>query len=95
MLEHTRRRRPLVDAAGRAGARSRRGSASCCPTPPLTRDQLLLLERDNVVAEGALALADLGIAPKAVEAMVPAYLARFRPGGGAARSAGVIGPIRT
>jgi len=51
------------------------------PTPPLTRDQLLLLRRDNVVAEGVLTLADLGITPKALEAIVPAYLARFRPAG--------------
>ena len=52
------------------------------PTPPLTRDQLLMLSRDNVVAEGAATLADLGIAPQPVEAIAPSYLARFRPGGG-------------
>ncbi|MBU8543934.1 MULTISPECIES: complex I NDUFA9 subunit family protein [Roseomonadaceae] len=52
------------------------------PSPALTRDQLLLLAKDNVVAEGAPGLAALGIAPKSVEAVVPAYLRRFRPGGG-------------
>jgi len=52
------------------------------PNPPLTRDQLLLLQKDNVVAEGALGLADLGIAATPMEAVVPGYLARFRPGGG-------------
>jgi NADH dehydrogenase len=31
------------------------------------------------VSEGALTLADLGITPKALEAIVPSYLARFRP----------------
>lgn len=48
--------------------------------PPITRDQIRLLKRDNVVAvsEGVGTLADLGIAPKTVEAIVPAYLARFR-----------------
>jgi NADH dehydrogenase len=29
-----------------------------------------------------LGLASLGIAPKAIEAVVPGYLTRFRPGGG-------------
>ena len=51
------------------------------PAPPLTRDQVRLLERDNVVSAGALTLADLGIQPAAVEMLVPGYLARYRPGG--------------
>ena len=37
------------------------------PDPPLTRDQVRLLKQDNVVAEEALALEDLGIRPVAVE----------------------------
>jgi NADH dehydrogenase len=49
------------------------------PVPPLTPDQVKLLKRDNVVASGALTLADLGIEPQAVEAIVPTYLHRFRP----------------
>lgn len=48
------------------------------PVPPLTRDQVDLLKRDNVVSEGALTLADLGIEPVAAEAVVPGYLDRFR-----------------
>jgi uncharacterized protein YbjT (DUF2867 family) len=51
------------------------------PVPPLTRDQVELLKRDNVVAPGALGLADLGIQPTAVEAILPTYLDRFRAGG--------------
>lgn len=51
----------------------------------LTRDQVMLLERDNVVSEEAKrqgrTLADLGIAPTAIEAIVPAYLTRFRRSG--------------
>lgn len=47
------------------------------PHPPLTRDQIILLEMDNVVSPGAKKCADLGITPAAVEAIVPAYLARF------------------
>lgn len=48
------------------------------PVPPLTRDQLKLLERDNVVAADAATLADLGIEPTAVEAIIPSYLRRYR-----------------
>lgn len=46
--------------------------------PPVTRDQIKLMKKDNVVADGAKTLADLGIAPRALEAIVPGYLARFR-----------------
>ena len=51
------------------------------PVPPLTRDQVRLLRRDNVVADGALTLADLGIAATAAEAILPSYLDRHRPSG--------------
>lgn len=51
------------------------------PKPLLTRDQLAQLKSDNVVAEGALTLADLGIAPTAAEVILPTYLDRFRIGG--------------
>jgi NADH dehydrogenase len=51
------------------------------PVPPLTRDQVRLLTRDNIVSPGALTLANLGIHPTAMEAVVPTYLARHRPGG--------------
>jgi NADH dehydrogenase len=49
--------------------------------PLLTVDQVRLLKTDNVVHEGALTLADLGIAPVSVEAIVPSYLWRFRAKG--------------
>ena len=52
------------------------------PVPPLTRDQVLLLEHgDNVVSPGALGFADLGITPQAIEAILPTYLDIYRPGG--------------
>jgi NADH dehydrogenase len=51
------------------------------PVPPLTRDQLRMLRRDNVVTEGARTLADLGIAATAAEVILPSYLDRHRPGG--------------
>lgn len=46
--------------------------------PPITRDQIKLLKRNNIVGEGANTLADLGIEPRTVEAIVPGYLVRFR-----------------
>lgn len=80
IVAQTQRNRRLVEIPlGMAQIQAR--FAELLPNPPLTRDQLILLQRDNVVAPGALTLADLGIQPAAVEALVPAYLARFRPGG--------------
>ena len=49
------------------------------PEPLLTRDQVELLRRDNVVAEGAAGLAELGVSPTPIELIVPDYLARYRP----------------
>ncbi len=51
----------------------------------LTRDQVASLETDNVVSAAATAegrtLQGLGIAPTAIEAVVPSYLWRFRKTG--------------
>lgn len=48
----------------------------------LTRDQVRLLEHDNVVGAEAeregRTLAGMGIAPESIEAVVPSYLSRFR-----------------
>jgi uncharacterized protein YbjT (DUF2867 family) len=48
------------------------------PSPPLTRDQVRLLQRDNVVSSDLPGLAELGVAPTAVELILPTYLDRFR-----------------
>jgi uncharacterized protein YbjT (DUF2867 family) len=47
----------------------------------LTPDQVRLLKIDNVVGDGALDLAGLGIRPNSIEAEVPAYIWRYRPKG--------------
>jgi NADH dehydrogenase len=51
----------------------------------LTRDQVTLLESDNVVSEAAKAegrtLEGLGVTPNSIEAVVPSYLWRFRKTG--------------
>jgi uncharacterized protein YbjT (DUF2867 family) len=51
------------------------------PKPPLTRDQVRLLQRDNVVSPGRPGLLELGITPTAAELILPSYLNRFRRGG--------------
>lgn len=51
------------------------------PDPPLTRDQVKLLQIDNVVAPGMPGLEALGIVPTALELVLPTYLDRFRKGG--------------
>lgn len=48
------------------------------PKPLLTRDQVKLLTRDNVVSGAFPGFSDLGIEPTAAEAILPTYLHRFR-----------------
>ena len=56
--------------------------AGLLPSPVLTRDQVTLLESDNVVSDKAKkdgrTLEGLGIAPTAMSAVLPTYLWRFR-----------------
>ncbi|MET4683780.1 complex I NDUFA9 subunit family protein [Brevundimonas faecalis] len=54
--------------------------------PALTKDQVLLLEGDNVVSPGAAGLAELGVEPTGLEAVAPSYLYRYRVGGQYAES---------
>ena len=55
------------------------------PRPPLTMDQVELLKSDNVVSAEARrelrTLEGLGITPQGIEAIVPAYLYRYRKAG--------------
>jgi NADH dehydrogenase len=86
LLEEIRRKRLLIDVPfGLAAFQAR--LLSILPRPSLTPDQVELLKRDNVVSSGALTLAALGIAPTAVEGILPSYLDRFRRGGWYARTA--------
>lgn len=80
VLKETRRKRALVNIPFPI-ARFQAALLGILPKPMLTLDQVRLLGSDNVVADGALGLRDLGIAPTAAEAIVPSYLWRFRKHG--------------
>jgi NADH dehydrogenase len=51
------------------------------PGAPITYDQWLMLQTDNVVPEGAEGFAAFGIQPAPLAAVAPAWLTRFRPRG--------------
>ncbi len=79
-LSEVRRRRLLLPVPFAVGA-LQAALFELLPNPPLTRDQLRQLRHDNMVAPGALGLADLGITPTSLETIISTYLARYRPGG--------------
>jgi uncharacterized protein YbjT (DUF2867 family) len=81
VLSETHRKRPTM-AVPTAIARLQAVVLERLPGKLLTRDQLLMLERDNLPDPGMPGLADLGIVPTPMELVVPGYLGRFRPGGG-------------
>lgn len=51
------------------------------PGAPITRDQWIMLQTDNVVANGAKTLADLGIEPTPMSAVLTRWMDRYRPHG--------------
>ncbi len=93
VLDVTERRRvivPLPNAVGRAqgtvmGLLDRLTLGLLPDEIVTTRDQAVLLEKDNVVSEDAIregrTLQGLGITPTTIEAIVPSYLVRFRKTG--------------
>lgn len=80
LLENIGRKRLLVPLPFSL-ARLQAAFLELLPAPPLTRDQVAQLKRDNVVSGTKPTLADLGIQPTAVEVILPTYLDRFRRGG--------------
>lgn len=88
VLEQTRRKRLLVPVPFAIGE-IQAMFLGLLPRPLVTRDQILSLKTDSVVAEGALTLADLGVQPTALEAIVPTYLRRHRRGGRLGRAPAV------
>jgi len=81
ILHETRRHRFLWDVPlGLARLQARLGEL--VPGKPFTRDQLIMLAKDNVATAGTPGLAELGITPTPLELVVPEYLDRYREGGG-------------
>jgi NADH dehydrogenase len=84
ILRETGRHRPMVDVP-LGLARLQAAVMELLPGKPMTRDQLLMLQRDNVVDPEMPGLKELDIIPTPVELVVPSYLRRFQPGGGRRR----------
>lgn len=54
---------------------------SMLPGSPVTKDQLAMLQIDNVAAPGRPGLAALGVEATPLAAVAPTWLGRYRPGG--------------
>jgi uncharacterized protein YbjT (DUF2867 family) len=79
VLAHLGRRRPVLPVpfpVWHALARA----MQALPNPPLTRDQVILMENDNVVHEGVGTFADVGIRPRSLEECLGAVLGKRRNG---------------
>ncbi len=79
VLTLTGRRTRLLDIPW-GMAKMKAALLNLLPRPPLTPDQVELLKTDNVLrgSAGIGTLQDLGIAPTALEIILPTYLGRFR-----------------
>ena len=83
MLAETGQRRALIPipfpVASLMGTVS--GWSRVVMAPPLTADQVELLKADNVVSGQHPGLAELGVTPTTLDAILPTYLYSFRRGG--------------
>lgn len=81
MMSETGRKRRFFNMSWRL-AKLNAAFNELLPRPLLTRDQVDLLRNDNVIRTSrAKTFRDLGIAPTALEVILPTYLDRFRAGG--------------
>ena len=81
LLTEIYRKRPIV-AVPFWAAKLQARVLQLLPNAPLTLDQVLMLQRDNVVSSAAESegrtLAGLGIQPTGLAAILPTYLAQYR-----------------
>ena len=78
LLKFTGRPKPIIsfpDAIGKGLSHI----LQFMPKPLVTPDQLRFLKNDAIVGKKSKTLKDLGIIPKHLEAIVPAYLAPYKP----------------
>lgn len=76
--EYTKRKKILLHLPYAVGKLMGR-VLECLPTPPLTRDQVILLEKDNIKDKNSKGFKELGLVPTPLRAIVPLYLERFQP----------------
>jgi NADH dehydrogenase len=81
LLQEIGRKRLLLPLPGPLAWMKAAVFEAVLPKPPLTRDQIRLLRRNNVMDPGAAGYAALGMEPQTIEALLPTYLDRYRPGG--------------
>ena len=77
VCEATGHRRTLVDVPD-AMASAMAGLFGWLPGAPITWDQWLMLQRDNVVSPGVKGLKDLGVAPTPLAAVAEEWLSSYR-----------------
>ena len=80
VFEHTGRNRILLPLPSSVVA-PLAAIFECFPKPPVTRDQLRLMQNDNVVGKNVKTILDLGIQVTPSEVVLPTYLTRFKRGG--------------
>lgn len=84
VLEATGRSRPIVSIPFPI-AKIQGSILGMLPKPLLTKDQVVMLERDNIVSDAAraagLTLEGMGVTPTAAGPILPSYLWRFRETG--------------
>lgn len=77
VLKYTQRERFLAPVSFGVG-KIIGGILGFLPNPILTREQVSMLETDNVVSEGAKGLKDLGVEPTLADVILPTYLAQYK-----------------
>lgn len=77
ICEATGHRRPLVDLPD-AVSGAMASLLGWLPGAPITRDQWLMLQKDNVVPAGAKGLKDLGVSPTPLAAVAEGWLTSYR-----------------
>ncbi|SHL43202.1 complex I NDUFA9 subunit family protein [Halomonas caseinilytica] len=70
VMQHLGQERPLVPLPFAAWHALALG-LGWLPSPPLTRDQVILMQSDNLVSEGVGTFADLGMRPRALRESLP------------------------
>lgn len=78
VASETRHHRPVMSVPMWV-ARVQAAFLQFLPVPPLTPDQVRLMQKDNVVSGDFPGFKDLGIEPEPTDTILPTYLDRFRP----------------